>query len=371
MGATRSTLARPKALLALPAWFLSALLGSSSDVRAEPITAHGKDTYYLGIGNGTSVLNTEARGDLGVGEDRDFALRLYGGYRFGAHWAGEVYWAELGQARFNYRETGARAGSIGYQALGASTVYRLPIDSSVDLFGTVGVGHWSNSFNSVYGNNFDGNFLHAGGGAIFPMSKNWELRAEYGYYSTNQYTLLFNLSRNLGAAKRTKLFSQNKEQAEPTNSDDMRYTAATQNITNRNCEDFRIEFEDIRFEVSSAKLNDTSKRALDELASRLVRLPKDVHFELRGYADDVGTLIYNDRLSLVRARAVRNYLSTQGIPLGRMDAQGYGEWQLEQNSKSTEREHNRRVELVLVGTEKYITDGACSESPKVALSVAE
>lgn len=67
---------------------------------------------------------------------------------------------------------------------------------------------------------------------------------------------------------------------------------------------------------------------------------------MSGHTDNVGTDRYNMRLSLRRARAVRDYLVSQGISAGRLIARGYGESQPVASHDADEgRFQNRRVEL--------------------------
>ncbi|MCQ8185957.1 OmpA family protein [Parvularcula maris] len=70
---------------------------------------------------------------------------------------------------------------------------------------------------------------------------------------------------------------------------------------------------------------------------------------VQGHTDSTGSDSYNDQLSVRRAVAVGNYLNSQGIPAGRIDAQGYGERQpIASNTTEQGKAQNRRVEIQLV-----------------------
>jgi outer membrane protein OmpA-like peptidoglycan-associated protein len=70
---------------------------------------------------------------------------------------------------------------------------------------------------------------------------------------------------------------------------------------------------------------------------------------VQGHTDSTGSDSYNDQLSVRRAVAVGNYLNSQGIIAGRIDAQGYGERQpIASNSTEQGKAQNRRVEIQLV-----------------------
>lgn len=67
-----------------------------------------------------------------------------------------------------------------------------------------------------------------------------------------------------------------------------------------------------------------------------------------GHTDSVGNDSYNQGLSERRAYSVKNYLSSAGIPSGRVQAVGFGERRpIASNDSSAGREQNRRVELEL------------------------
>jgi OOP family OmpA-OmpF porin len=65
-----------------------------------------------------------------------------------------------------------------------------------------------------------------------------------------------------------------------------------------------------------------------------------------GYTDSKGTIPYNQRLSMRRAVAVRNYLVSKGIPATATTVEGRGESQpVATNATDDGRAENRRVEL--------------------------
>jgi outer membrane protein OmpA-like peptidoglycan-associated protein len=65
-----------------------------------------------------------------------------------------------------------------------------------------------------------------------------------------------------------------------------------------------------------------------------------------GHTDSVGTLAYNDRLSLARAERVREMLVAMGIPAARIQAAGRGKRELLVPTDDNVAEaRNRRVEI--------------------------
>jgi len=70
-----------------------------------------------------------------------------------------------------------------------------------------------------------------------------------------------------------------------------------------------------------------------------------------GHTDSVGTDAYNQKLSVRRAEAVKNYLTGKGIEKNRVYTEGKGEKQPVADNKTSEgRAKNRRVEIEVVGT---------------------
>jgi OOP family OmpA-OmpF porin len=70
-----------------------------------------------------------------------------------------------------------------------------------------------------------------------------------------------------------------------------------------------------------------------------------------GHTDAVGGDAYNQRLSVKRAEAVKNYLTSKGVEKNRVYTEGKGEKQPVADNKTGEgRAKNRRVEIEVVGT---------------------
>ena len=72
-----------------------------------------------------------------------------------------------------------------------------------------------------------------------------------------------------------------------------------------------------------------------------------------GHTDDVGTLAANQKVSEGRAASVKAYAVSQGLAGGRIKTEGknYSE-PIESNETDAGRAKNRRVEIVIVASEK-------------------
>ena len=109
----------------------------------------------------------------------------------------------------------------------------------------------------------------------------------------------------------------------------------------------------VGFDYDSAEILPEAIPALDTLGRALTspRLASSC-FQIKGHTDGIGSDTYNDRLSQRRAEAVRQYLATHfDIEPDRLDALGLGKTQpIDDNATPEGRSHNRRVEIVNVGS---------------------
>jgi OOP family OmpA-OmpF porin len=107
--------------------------------------------------------------------------------------------------------------------------------------------------------------------------------------------------------------------------------------------------ETIRFEPNSSKLDRRSDRILAQIALTLRKHEEIARVEIGGHTDSTGPRGLNMRLSRERARSVRQWLLSRGIPPGRLSARGYGpDKPLADNETDSGKAQNRRVEFLLV-----------------------
>ncbi|NTV95380.1 MAG: OmpA family protein [Thiobacillus sp.] len=106
----------------------------------------------------------------------------------------------------------------------------------------------------------------------------------------------------------------------------------------------------LRFELEGADLSKQAKLQLDTFADKLKAENRNVYVEIQGHTDTTGNKAYNQKLSLARAEAVKEYLNMNcGLPLHRLAAIGYGDKApLADNKTRAGRIENRRVVLVVL-----------------------
>jgi outer membrane protein OmpA-like peptidoglycan-associated protein len=101
----------------------------------------------------------------------------------------------------------------------------------------------------------------------------------------------------------------------------------------------------VNFEFDKAILVKESTLILDRVATSLLAHP-EVKVEVAGHTDSDGSDAYNLSLSDRRAKAVRDYLISKGVPGTQLKSKGYGESQPVADNKTVEgKAENRRVEL--------------------------
>ena len=100
--------------------------------------------------------------------------------------------------------------------------------------------------------------------------------------------------------------------------------------------------------TNAQRVIDAAKAALDKFAISLLQNP-DTDVTVFGHTDSTGTLAVNERISLERAQAVRNYLETKGIASNRflkVEGKAYTE-PVASNDTAEGRAANRRVEVYI------------------------
>jgi outer membrane protein OmpA-like peptidoglycan-associated protein len=110
----------------------------------------------------------------------------------------------------------------------------------------------------------------------------------------------------------------------------------------------------ILFDFGKYSLTDASRIELQKMADVFKKYP-DTDIEIDGHTDNVGSERSNQRLSERRAASVADYLADLGIDRSRMITMGFGETRpVATNDTDAGRAENRRVEVVITGTEELV-----------------
>ena len=110
-----------------------------------------------------------------------------------------------------------------------------------------------------------------------------------------------------------------------------------------------MNMSDVLFEFGKYTLKPEAREKLAKVSGILLAYP-GLTIEIDGYTDNIGSDEFNQTLSEERAGAVRDYLTSQGVPAGSITAKGFGKTNpVASNDTPQGRQQNRRVELVVSG----------------------
>ena len=112
---------------------------------------------------------------------------------------------------------------------------------------------------------------------------------------------------------------------------------------------------DAFFDFDKATLKPEGKAKLDDLVSKLGAINLEVIIAV-GHTDSIGSVAYNQKLSVRRAESVKAYLVGKGVEANRIYTEGKGKSQpiapntVNGKDNPAGRAKNRRVEIEVVGT---------------------
>jgi len=104
---------------------------------------------------------------------------------------------------------------------------------------------------------------------------------------------------------------------------------------------------DLSFDTGRADIKPNMRPILDQFANGLASQP-NTEVRIVGHTDSTGSDELNNRLSVERAQATRNYLVSRGVPAQQIRTAGVGEHEpVADNGTEAGRARNRRVEIFL------------------------
>ena len=112
---------------------------------------------------------------------------------------------------------------------------------------------------------------------------------------------------------------------------------------------------DAFFDFDKSTLKPEGKAKLDDLVSKLGAINLEVIIAV-GHTDSIGSVAYNQKLSVRRAESVKAYLVGKGVEANRIYTEGKGKSQpiapntIHGKDNPAGRAKNRRVEIEVVGT---------------------
>ncbi len=109
-----------------------------------------------------------------------------------------------------------------------------------------------------------------------------------------------------------------------------------------------FKIDNIYFNTNSYEINQISEQVINEFINYL-RVNKSIVIEINGYTDNVGSFRDNQVLSENRAKAVYEYIVSNGIQKNRISYNGFGEeFPVDSNDNEEGRSKNRRTEFKVI-----------------------
>ncbi len=110
----------------------------------------------------------------------------------------------------------------------------------------------------------------------------------------------------------------------------------------------RIDLPRIEFATGKSEILPESFAPLNQLLGLMGKYP-GTKISIQGHTDNQGDSLANEKLSVSRANAVRDWLSSHGVSSTRLETRGYGQTRpITTNSTDQGRETNRRIEFIIV-----------------------
>jgi outer membrane protein OmpA-like peptidoglycan-associated protein len=110
-----------------------------------------------------------------------------------------------------------------------------------------------------------------------------------------------------------------------------------------------VSMPDVLFDFNKYTLKPEARERLARISGIVLAYP-DLHLNIEGYTDSIGSDEYNQILSEKRAATVRDYLISSGVSINNVVAQGFGKMNpVADNSTAAGRKLNRRVDMVVSG----------------------
>jgi outer membrane protein OmpA-like peptidoglycan-associated protein len=126
-----------------------------------------------------------------------------------------------------------------------------------------------------------------------------------------------------------------------------------------------VNMSDVLFDFNKYTLKPEAREKLAKVSGILLAYP-NLKLQVEGYTDNIGSEEYNQKLSEERAGGVKDYLVSQNVVDANVTSAGFGKSHpVADNSTSSGRAQNRRVELVVSGAAIGIQQsepGAVSQS---------
>jgi OOP family OmpA-OmpF porin len=338
------------------AWYLGAGIGQSraniDDARLiRSLTANG------------ATLNSFSTDERGTGG------KLYVGKQLNQYFAIEAGLFDLGKFGFNSSTSGNGVlnGDVGFRGANLDLVGQLPLSQRLSVYARLGMNYakasphfTGNRLVAVTNPNPSERTLNAkaGLGLEYKFSEALALRAEVERYRVNDAV---GNRGDVDLASVNLVYKLGRPAARPVLATPLAAAAAAPlpRVIDTPpppppapapvSEKVSFAAESL-FDFDQALVKADGKTALDGLLAKLQAMSTEAIVTV-GHTDSTGSDVYNQKLSLRRAEAIRAYLVSKGVEASRVFVEGKGESQpVADNGTAEGRAKNRRVSVEVVGT---------------------
>jgi OmpA-OmpF porin, OOP family len=156
--------------------FSFAAIGQIQSPKRYSTAQDNKQQYYLGLGYGSASqedIKASNGATMTSTSKTDSTMKIYGGYSFNPNFALEASYGSLGKVIYS-------SGSVMWNGLELSGLFKMPVSSGLRVFGKLGVSRvsakdeWSSGSVSSTSTG-----LVYGLGLMYALSQNVNLRGEY------------------------------------------------------------------------------------------------------------------------------------------------------------------------------------------------
>lgn len=346
----------------LHAIYLASLAGLGL-ISTNSALAQQAGQYYGGLGIGqaqskidddrinASLINSGFTTTTMTHDTHDGAYKAFGGYQFNPYWGVEAGYFNLGEFGFKSTTTptGSLDGRIKIDGINLDLVGTMPINNQLSLLGRIGVHNarardtftttGSVSVSDATPQKTETNYK-AGFGFSYQFSTSMTLRGELERYRVNDavgnkgdinvasLSLVFPFGRTAEPAPKVVERVIYEQAPTPAPVIIVSQPAPVEPPAPAPVvvpERLRVSFNaDVLFGFDRAAISPSGKHALDKFTNELQGVEFD-HITIEGHTDRIGTQIYNEKLSLQRADAVKAYLvSNSGLNAAKITTIGKG-----------------------------------------------
>ncbi len=291
----------------------------------------------IGLGQAQSKINNERINNTLIGtgatttsltqEKEDASYKVFGGYQINPNFGVEAGYFSLGEFGFKSttNPTGTLDGRLKIEGVNVDLVGTMPVNDQLSLIGRLGVhnARTSDTFRGTGAVTVNNNTetretnYKAGFGFAYKFSESMSLRGELERYRVNDavgskgdinvasLSLVFPFGRTPAPAP--KVVERVVYQDRP-----IVVVVPPAEAPPPMPENLRVSFNaDVLFGFDRSTVTPLGKRALDKFATELNSVAYD-HITIEGHTDRIGKQVYNEKLSLQRADAVKTYLVSLG-----------------------------------------------------------